>query len=597
MIGIKKTVTAIIDFLARPFTRMWAFTGSVLAVYLLIKIGLGFHMVGLTFVVPELLSISLLLSLAKGKWRTALEWAFIVVLSLLCTVEVWLLSKFKLPLSHLAVQLLMETNARESSEFISGFVLQAHTLKYLGVLLLGWAVAGGIYWLRAKNVLQPLFERFSRRPLLTLVAKVVLIVVVGYTQFVRTDWLKLQPRYWQTMASTSVTEFELYFARWHGGCGDCTPLSRLAYGLRLHQLTTRQCRELIAASKTATIDGCSYEADNLVLFIGESYIKRHSQIYGYDLPTSPRMMAELQKGNLVPFSDVISGYSFTSNVIKEMLSMHSIDSEGSWASAPMVPQLFRLAKYRVSLLSNQFTRLNNEIWNSTGGFFLTNPEVSEMLLDYHNHQLYPFDEGLLAELDAQLHKQAQRNFFIFHVRGQHESFENGYPENRRRFTVNDYARRRDLTPAQKETVAHYDNSTLYQDSIMDALLNRFRHRDMVLVMVSDHGENVYDDGKTMGRIHNDFSIPMLESEYEVPMWIWFSDTYKARHPKMVERIRQAANRPFETDDMPHLLLELAGIRCKYFNPSRSLINDKFNSRRPRLVGEQKKNYDELMRRR
>ena len=130
---------------------------------------------------------------------------------------------------------------------------------------------------------------------------------------------------------------------------------------------------------------------------------------------------------------------------------------------------------------------------------------------------------------------------------------------------------------------------------MGALTDRFRDKDMVMVFVSDHGENVYDDGKTLGRIHNDYSRPMLESEYEVPMWIWYSDKYKALHPDMVEKIKRAANRPFETDDMPHLLLELAGIRCTYFNPSRSLINDKYNAKRPRLVGAEKRNYDELMR--
>ena len=128
MIGIKTTATAIIDFLARPLTRMWAFTLSVMAVYIPLKYGLGGVILQMKFMIPELFTLSLLLSLVeKDKWRAALEWVFIILLGLLSTVEVWLSNHFNLPLSYQAIQLLMETNPRESSEFFHGFVLQSYT--------------------------------------------------------------------------------------------------------------------------------------------------------------------------------------------------------------------------------------------------------------------------------------------------------------------------------------------------------------------------------------------------------------------------------------------------------------------------------------
>ena len=100
MIGIKTTATAIIDFLARPLTRMWAFTLSVMAVYVALKWGLEGKILQLKFVIPELFTLSLLLSLVKkDKWRTALEWVFIILLGFLSTVEVWLSNHFNLPLS------------------------------------------------------------------------------------------------------------------------------------------------------------------------------------------------------------------------------------------------------------------------------------------------------------------------------------------------------------------------------------------------------------------------------------------------------------------------------------------------------------------
>lgn len=73
MIGIKTTATAIIDFLARPLTRMWAFTLSVMAVYIPLKYGLGGVILQMKYMIPELFTLSLLLSLVeKDKWRNTL---------------------------------------------------------------------------------------------------------------------------------------------------------------------------------------------------------------------------------------------------------------------------------------------------------------------------------------------------------------------------------------------------------------------------------------------------------------------------------------------------------------------------------------------
>ena len=45
------------------------------------------------------------------------------------------------------------------------------------------------------------------------------------------------------------------------------------------------------------------------------------------------------------------------------------------------------------------------------------------------------------------------------------------------------------------------------------------------------------------------------------------------------------------DDLPHLMLDLAGIDCKWFEPTRSVINDQFNKERKRLLLDSKQDYD------
>ena len=38
-----------------------------------------------------------------------------------------------------------------------------------------------------------------------------------------------------------------------------------------------------------------------------------------------------------------------------------------------------------------------------------------------------------------------------------------------------------------------------------------------------------------------------------------------------------------TDDLPHLLFDIASIRTKWYDPSRSLINKDYNSDRKRII--------------
>lgn len=48
------------------------------------------------------------------------------------------------------------------------------------------------------------------------------------------------------------------------------------------------------------------------------------------------------------------------------------------------------------------------------------------------------------------------------------------------------------------------------------------------------------------------------------------------------------------DDLPHLMLDIAGIDCEWFDPTRSLINERYNANRKRLLLDSKIDYDEII---
>ena len=91
------------------------------------------------------------------------------------------------------------------------------------------------------------------------------------------------------------------------------------------------------------VDSCSYKSPNIVLIIGESYGKHHSQQYGYFMPTTPRQIKREKSGLLVPFSDVVAPWNLTSFVFKNVFSLHVVERKGSWCDYPLFPSLFRKA--------------------------------------------------------------------------------------------------------------------------------------------------------------------------------------------------------------------------------------------------------------
>lgn len=65
------------------------------------------------------------------------------------------------------------------------------------------------------------------------------------------------------------------------------------------------------AMESIAIDSCTFRSPETVLILGESYNKHHAALYGYPLPTTPRLSQEEAAGRLYPFTDVVSPANFT----------------------------------------------------------------------------------------------------------------------------------------------------------------------------------------------------------------------------------------------------------------------------------------------
>ena len=532
----------------------------------------------------DLYVLCCLLLLVPQKVRPYVRWVVALVLYAIALVDMFCYVRFESTLTPTMLMLALETDGRETSEFFRSYVgWDLLFTKFGWVLLvmaahLGWAAS------RASRASRASGASGAHWPYAILAAGLLAVCAVVV-------WPN-KTAMWRLFSHDTIGQVEHDLTR-----KDCAnlylPVYRLAFSLYANHLAARQIGQLAVARQHIVVDSCSHLTPNIVLIIGESYNRYHSQLYGYDMPTTPRQLERAKDSSLVVFTDVVAPWNLTSYVFKHFLSLHAVGDAGEWCDAPLFPEVFRKAGYRVAFLTNQFmSKPTEKVYDFSGGFFLNNPKLSSQLFDERNPQLFTYDEGLLSYYD-QMGRDDRPALTIFHLMGQHLDYYARYPKNRRHFKPADY-HRPDLSQKRLGVLADYDNSLLYNDSVVNEVLRRYEQQDAVVIYMPDHAEEAHNPPRPMyGRLHSvQIDYRLAREEFEIPFWIWCSPLNRERHLHIYEAVRAARQRPFMTDNLPHLLLRLAGIHSPLYRPQYDLLSTQFDSLRPRLLKNQK-DYNKL----
>lgn len=348
------------------------------------------------------------------------------------------------------------------------------------------------------------------------------------------------------------------------------------------------------ANKTIQIDTCFYTSPQIVFIIGESFIKGHSSLYGYNHETNPYLHHEKNTGNLFVFNDVVSYSGATATCMKYFYST-SDASIIDWEETPLFPAVFKKAGYRVALLDNQNTRNNGSAaLDYSASFFINSNDVHNQCFDYRNQTTYRYDHEMIEGEKDYLRVDEGPALTIIHLMGQHVDFHLRFPKTDEfvHFSPDSIKRKPYLSEKQCQAICDYDNATLYNDYVLKQIIGNYENADAIVIYLSDHGECVYDDSQlSYGRsIAEEKPLDTIKLMYEIPMMIWCSNMYIQNHPDVVRKISESTDRPYMNDIVSHLLLDLAGVVCPDFNPEKSLINDNYKPVE-RYVNEGRLNYD------
>lgn len=305
-----------------------------------------------------------------------------------------------------------------------------------------------------------------------------------------------------------------------------------------------------------------------VLVLGESTTKSHLGVYDYARPTTPLLSA--QKDDLLLFQDVISPNTYSVASVTKLLTLANYEYPKATGQGSII-QLANAAGYETFWLSNQRPLGPYESLITKLSF---SSDHTKFITTVNAGNSKTLDADLLSDLDAVLNQsQSNKIFILLHLIGTHHNYEDRYPPSFNVFNgmVNSNFR----SDAIAEKINHYDNAVLYNDFVLNAVIDRLKtlNANSFMLFLSDHGEELFTDLNIAG--HNE-DTP-TKSMYEIPFILWQSEKYKE-----YRTIDTDVNKPYMSDDLFHGLADLMGIQCNQVDYQRSIFSDRFKER-PRII--------------
>ena len=285
-----------------------------------------------------------------------------------------------------------------------------------------------------------------------------------------------------------------------------------------------------------------------VLVIGETSRYDHWGINNYTRDTSPRLM---QCNNLINYDSVFSLANLTSTSVPLILTRATAHNPELAYKEKSLSEAFQEAHFQTGWITKQTPiPLAIRIMETCD---FTYSYAKEIDVD-GNYDIDIVDNVRDFASDTM-------QFFVLHSLGCHFRYEQRYPQEFANFQPT-FGKTFSYTMISEENkdklINAYDNAILYTDYFLSELIHYMDSLDRPAVMlyISDHGESFWDDERKLS-LHGSYQIS--EYEYHVPMFVWYSDEYKALYPDKVQAMHQNKTTPISSDVVFYSMLDIAGI--------------------------------------
>ena len=445
--------------------------------------------------------------------------------------DLFTLYYYNMSFNDIMFETITNTNARECVEFIQAYIVNPKLWLFFAVII----------------IIAYLLHRFiSRRKILSTFIIISLFIMGIFASSREIFTGRGTPRLINSVSLSRIVIFVLHHYE----------------GIKELQKMTQEAPRIELTKNNSVIP-------YVIFVLGESTTRNHMSIYNYNIQTNPKLSGR----KLYIFDDTISPTPSTARSMERIFTFCNNESFSDWFKYADIFSILKEAGYYTVWLSNQESA---SFGTSVFGFYPNKCDYSEFIesLKEDMYRGSAYDESLLPVLDNALNLHHNKNFYVIHLMGTHFHYQKRYPENFSVFSLHDEDKG---TESQKEIRARYDNAVLYNDYIVDEIIRRFEDKNAIVIYISDHGEEVYDEADFFGHLES-----VTRSMAEIPFIIWVSQKFSQAYPKLEQRIASSTHRPYMTDDMIHTLLDIMSIETSEYDPSRSIISASFDQTRPRI---------------
>lgn len=290
-----------------------------------------------------------------------------------------------------------------------------------------------------------------------------------------------------------------------------------------------------------------------ILVIGEAARSENFSLNGYKRETTPRLQ---HRKNIISYPNMYSQAGTTEESVPHMISRITASNKESLNTEKTLPEAFQEAGFQSIWITNQSRVLCIErTLEAVDQRYETGKDMSTT-----NN----YDEYLLAHLQKSLTNRSEKQFIVLHTMGSHWRYDTRYPESFEQYTP---ALGRDFTlsmikPSNRQRLVNaYDNTILYTDYFLDSLISivEKEHIPALVMYMSDHGENLYDDERNFV-LHGNYRVSRWL--FHVPLIVWYSDEYASLHSEKIAQVQAHKDSRDNSSVLFESMIDAAGLHYK-----------------------------------
>ncbi|MFV2056959.1 MAG: phosphoethanolamine transferase [Thiohalomonadales bacterium] len=310
-----------------------------------------------------------------------------------------------------------------------------------------------------------------------------------------------------------------------------------------------------------------------IVVIGESLNKNHMSLYGYMRDTTPMLQKKNTNNDLLTFRNVYSNHTHSMPTLSQLLTEANQQNQKSYYNSLSIIDILNKANVETYWVTNQILQgiddnLVGVIASQAHKIYRVNHEFGATTNTRN------FDGDMIEIVSDILSNGSSNNKVLFvHLMGSHGDYCKRFPENFNTFSGKLPKQQYGLLANDENLdryVNCYDNSVKYNDYVMSSLIDKLAfHNDTAgLIYISDHADDVF---KKRGHNSGMFTFEMTE----IPMLMWFSESYKKKYKSKFSELQNHQNTLFSNDLMYDTLVGVMGITTSHFEEKSDLSSAKF----------------------